>query len=76
MLSRFDLYHPGTRFGLPMYFVHGEEDLLGPIDVARRYYDAISAPSKTFVAVPRTGHDPNEPMLGAQYRLLRQAAGR
>lgn len=74
--SRYDLYRMGTRFALPMYFVHGEEDLLGPIDIARRYFDAISAPLKTFVAVPRTGHDPNEAMLAAQYRLLRQASAR
>jgi pimeloyl-ACP methyl ester carboxylesterase len=76
MFSRFDLYRMGTRFAVPMYFVHGEEDLLGPIGIARRYFDAISAPSKTFVAVPRTGHDPNEAMLAAQYRLLREAASR
>jgi pimeloyl-ACP methyl ester carboxylesterase len=76
MFSRYDLYRMGTRFELPMFFVHGQEDLLGPVDIARRYVDAISAPSKTFVAVPRAGHDPNEAMLAAQYRLLRQASGR
>jgi pimeloyl-ACP methyl ester carboxylesterase len=76
MFSRYDLYRMGTRFALPMFFVHGQEDLLGPADIARRYVDAISAPSKAFVVVPRAGHDPNEAMLAAQYRLLQRASGR
>jgi pimeloyl-ACP methyl ester carboxylesterase len=76
IFSRFDLYAMGTHFAVPMYFVHGEHDLLGPIEIARRYFDAIKAPSKTFVAVSRAGHDPNEAMLAAQYRVLREAAGR
>lgn len=74
IFSRYDLYRMGTRFALPVYFVMGQEDLLSGADVARRYFDAIEAPFKSFVVVPRAGHDPNEPMLAAQYRVLRRAA--
>lgn len=74
MFSRYDLYKMGTRFALPIYFVMGEEDLLSSAEVARRYFDAIKAPSKSFVVVPRAGHDPNQVMVTAQLRVLREAA--
>jgi hypothetical protein len=39
---------------------------------SRRYFDFIQAPRKEFVLVPRTGHDPNQPMIDAQYRFLKK----
>ncbi len=74
MFSRFDLYRMGTRFELPVYFVMGQEDILSPPEVARRYFDHIEAPHKRFVVVPRAGHDPNEAMVAAQLQVLREAA--
>lgn len=74
MFSRYDLYRMGTRFALPVYFVMGQEDLLSSPQVARRYFDAIEAPAKDFIVVPRAGHDPNEPMMAAQLQVLRRAA--
>jgi len=73
IFSQYDLYRMGTRFALPVYFVMGKEDLLSNEGVARRYFDAIEAPAKDFIVVPRAGHDPNEAMLAAQYQLLRKA---
>ncbi len=72
--SRYDLYRMGTRFALPVYFVMGKEDLLSNEGVARRYFDAIEAPAKDFIVVPRAGHDPNQAMLAAQYKVLQRAA--
>ncbi len=74
MFSRYDLYRMGTRFALPVYFVMGQEDILSSPVVARRYFDAIEAPHKRFIVVPRAGHDPNEAGLAAQYQALRDAA--
>lgn len=74
IFSRYDLYRMGTRFALPVYFVMGKEDLLSNENVARRYFDAIKAPAKDFIVVPRAGHDPNEAMLAAQYQILQRAA--
>jgi len=51
--------------------VQGTEDLLTTQAVTQRYVDAIRAPVKKLVLVPRAGHDPNEPMVAAQTRLLR-----
>lgn len=72
MFRTIDLYRLGTNFSLPVYLVQGEQDLLTTPQVTRRYYDAIKAPVKKLVLVPRAGHDPNLPMVEAQAKLLRE----
>jgi pimeloyl-ACP methyl ester carboxylesterase len=71
MAATIDLYQLGTDFKLPVYLVQGSEDLLTTQAVTQRYVDAIRAPVKKLVLVPRAGHDPNVPMVEAQARLLR-----
>lgn len=70
MLWQLDLTGQRTRLQLPVFLVQGEEDLLTPPAVTRAYFDRIEAPRKKLVTVPRAGHDPNGPLLDAQYRLL------
>jgi hypothetical protein len=41
---------------------------------SKRYFDFIQEPRKQFVLVPRAGHDPNQPMIDAQY-ILRERIG-
>ncbi|MFC5480246.1 alpha/beta fold hydrolase [Massilia suwonensis] len=72
MASTIDLYKLGTDFKLPVYLVQGTEDLLTTQAVTQRYYDAIKAPVKKLVLVPRAGHDPNPPTADAQTKLLRE----
>lgn len=72
--STIDLYKLGPKFGLPVYMVQGEQDLVTMPAASRRYFDFIQAPRKAFVLVPRTGHDPNPPMLAAQYGFLEKLA--
>ncbi|MGJ9417089.1 alpha/beta fold hydrolase [Massilia sp. CMS3.1] len=72
MFKTIDLYQLGLEFKLPVYLVQGTEDLLTTQQVTQRYYDAIQAPLKKLVLVPRAGHDPNLPMVEAQTRLLRE----
>lgn len=67
-----DLYQLGPKFAVPFYMVQGQEDLLTMADQSRRYFDFIEAPRKQFVLVPAAGHDPNPPMVAAQYKLLRE----
>ena len=74
--SKIDLYKLGPTFGIPVYMVQGQEDLMTMPGASKRYFDFIQAPHKEFVLVPRTGHDPNQPMLDAQYRLLREHLGK
>ncbi|MEX2570984.1 MAG: alpha/beta hydrolase [Gemmatimonadota bacterium] len=70
MFSRIDLRRLGTDFEVPVYLIQGAEDLVTTTEVARAYFDSIEAPAKALVVLPRTGHDPNEAMLDAQYEIL------
>jgi pimeloyl-ACP methyl ester carboxylesterase len=72
MASTIDLYKLGTDFKLPVYLVQGTEDLLTTQAVTQRYFDAIKAPVKKLVLVPRAGHDPNPPTVAAQTKLLHE----
>ena len=70
MFSTVDLPKLGTDFAVPMFFVEGEQDLLATPDVAQRYYDSIKAPDKGIVVLPRAGHDPNQDVIDAEYKML------
>jgi pimeloyl-ACP methyl ester carboxylesterase len=73
--SKIDLYKLGPKFEVPFYMVQGEQDLLTMPAFSKRYFDFIQAPHKEFVLVPRAGHDPNQTMVDAQYRLLKKIGG-
>jgi len=70
MFSGVELAAPGARFETPVFLLQGTEDLLTTADVTQRFFDGLTAPRKALVLVPRAGHDPNQPMVDAQYRLL------
>lgn len=72
MFSQVDLRKLGMDFAIPMFFVHGAEDLLATADVARRYYGDIQAPQKDMVVLQRAGHDPNQAIMDAQYKFLKE----
>jgi len=72
LYSKVDLAKLGTAFGIPVFLIHGAEDLVATPEVARRYFDAITAPRKDFVLVPKAGHDPNPALIEAQYRVVTQ----
>ncbi|WP_342120777.1 alpha/beta fold hydrolase [Pseudoduganella sp. OTU4001] len=62
----------GAAFKLPVYLVQGEQDLLTSAAVTRRYFEQIKAPRKELFLVPRAGHDPNQPLMDAQFKVLEE----
>ena len=75
MFSQVDLPRLGPAFEIPVFIIHGAEDLVARPEVAKRYFDSIKAPQKEFVIVPNAGHDPNEAMIDAHYRLVSERIG-
>ena len=71
MLSKVDLPKQAPVFAIPVYMVQGSEDLVTVPEVAKRFFDRMTAPQKEFVLLPHTGHDPNQAMLDAQFNLLK-----
>lgn len=74
MLSRVDLPKLGLEFDLPVFMIQGAEDIVTTHDVAKKYYDSISATKKEYVLLDRTGHDPNETMINVEYEILKSLA--
>jgi pimeloyl-ACP methyl ester carboxylesterase len=72
MLSQVDLPKLGLDFTIPVFFVEGAHDLLAPPELARRYYESIKAPAKGFVLLEHSGHDPNQEVVDAEYKVLRE----
>ena len=72
MFSQVDLPKLGTDFAIPVFFVIGAQDLLATPDVAQRYYDSLKAPQKHMVMLERAGHDPNQDVVDAEYRMLKE----
>jgi pimeloyl-ACP methyl ester carboxylesterase len=72
MLSQVDLPKLGTDFAMPVYFIEGAHDLLAPPELARKYFDSIKAPDKGFVLLEHAGHDPNQDVVNAEYKVLRE----
>ena len=70
MFSTVDLPALGTSFEIPVFLIHGEEDLVATAAVAKRYFDGITAPQKEFTLVPQAGHDPNAALVDAHYRVM------
>jgi pimeloyl-ACP methyl ester carboxylesterase len=48
-----------TDFKIPIFMVHGAEDLTIRPELARAYFKTIKAPRKEFYLVPGTGHNPS-----------------
>jgi len=71
MSSGVDLPTLGTAFAIPVFIVHGSEDLVAIPDVARRYFESITAPQREFVLVPHTGHDLNVALIDVQSKIMR-----
>jgi pimeloyl-ACP methyl ester carboxylesterase len=72
MFSRVDLPALGSDFGIPVFLIHGSQDLVATPEIAHRYFDSIKAPIKEFLIVPDAGHDPNAALVDAHFRILRQ----
>lgn len=70
MLSTLDLPRRGLTFEIPVFMVQGAEDLVTVPEVARRYFDLLSAPQKEFRLLEATGHDPNLALVEAQHEIL------
>ncbi len=70
MLSKVDLPALGGAFPVPLFLVQGAQDLVTMPEVARAWFDSVSAPEKEYRLVDSAGHDPNAALIEAQYEIL------
>ncbi len=55
-LLSIDLNALGTDFALPVFVLQGDQDDYTPAPLARAWFDAITAPAKTYVSIEGYGH--------------------
>lgn len=56
-ISAYSDLSPAPAFDVPVVIIQGEEDIQTPTSLARRYFDMLDAPSKTFVTISGGGHN-------------------
>ena len=71
MFSTVDMERDARRLALPVMIVQGEADLVTHPAVTRHWFDALQAADKSYTVVARAGHDPNQAMIEAQWKLLK-----
>ena len=59
------------NFKIPFYLLQGKNDLLTTPNVTKDYFQKITAPSKEYILIDRSGHDPNLRMLEKQFDILK-----
>jgi len=70
--STIDFLKDGLAFTIPVYFIHGEEDIQTPQSMTKEYYNKLKAPQKKFIVVPKTEHGFNQSLLDTQYKIMTQ----
>jgi pimeloyl-ACP methyl ester carboxylesterase len=75
-LEQIDLAALGRDFAVPVYIIHGKEDLTAPPELAKTYLESITAPRKRFSIVQGTGHESTVPQLELVRGVLREEAER
>ncbi len=55
-LINFDFKKIGMIFELPVFIIHGDNDIITPTQLAKLYFNEIEAPYKEFVLIKNAGH--------------------
>lgn len=72
MYHDIELQRDATVLKLPVYFIQGEADLVTVPAVTAAYVNAIQAPHKELIMVPKAGHGPNAASIAAEWQLLQR----
>ncbi|MFD0711571.1 alpha/beta fold hydrolase [Paenibacillus sp. GCM10027626] len=56
LLQTFDLPALGTKYEMPVFHIHGENDWQTPYPLVKTFFTTIEAPMKHFYSIPNAGH--------------------
>jgi pimeloyl-ACP methyl ester carboxylesterase len=68
--TQVDLPALGTDFAIPIFIIQGDEDLTAVPELAKSYFDSMTAPRKQFYPVPGTGHEPSVASIARAHAVL------
>jgi pimeloyl-ACP methyl ester carboxylesterase len=69
-LLKVDLFKSVPEFKIPVYMMEGRHDQESPSEIAQRYFDAITAPSKELIWFERSAHMVNSEETDKFNRIL------
>ncbi len=69
-MEQVDLPALGTDFAIPIFILQGQQDLTALPELAKAYFDSITAPRKQFYLVAGTGHEPSATELDLTLKVL------
>ena len=72
MAADIDFKETGFEFGIPVYLVQGEQDILTSKEVTKPYFDKIEAPEKEYFLLPDAAHGHNQFVVDKQYEILKE----
>jgi pimeloyl-ACP methyl ester carboxylesterase len=55
-LMHFDYQRLGTKFEVPFFIMHGDQDIITPLENAKDFFQNIEAPYKEFIQIKNAGH--------------------
>ena len=71
MMANVHFSKDALHFKIPVYLIQGEEDILTPKEITKKYFDQIRAPKKEYVLVPGAAHGFNESVLKTQFKIVK-----
>jgi pimeloyl-ACP methyl ester carboxylesterase len=71
MSKSIDIMKDNLIFKIPIYLIQGDEDLLTPKEVTKKYFNNIKAPKKEYFLLPKTAHGFNLSVLEMQYKIFK-----
>lgn len=71
MGASIDIMKDNLNVKVPVYLIQGEEDILTPKEMSRKYFDALKAPKKEYFLLPKAAHGFNQSVVDTQYKIFR-----
>jgi len=71
MSASINLMKDNLDFKIPLYLIQGNEDILTPKEVSKKYFDEIKAPKKEYFLLPKAAHGFNLSVLETQYKIFK-----
>lgn len=72
MRSEINFMKTNLDFKIPVYIIQGNEDLLTPKEITKKYFDKINAPKKKYYLLPKTAHGFNMAVQKKKFKIFKE----
>jgi len=70
MMATVNFLKDAIDIKVPVYLIQGEEDILTPKEITTEYFNALHAPAKKLILLPKAAHGFNQSVVDMQYKVL------